>query len=117
LKEITMQVVTSQKERRRNERVPVNLDVIVTAYLGGDGARWLGKIDNLSCGGLKLIADRRFERRTLLNVHVARDGAESESMLCVHVVYVQSQPEGRWAMGCRFLKEISDQELDEFVKR
>lgn len=73
--------------------------------------QWAACILDISQGGIRLIVARRFEPRTILNIEI--DGAveEAPTLLMARVVHVTAES-GRWNLGCRFARELSEKELE-----
>ena len=72
---------------------------------------WPTRIENVSRGGLKVVIGRRLEVGTILKVEVAVADQESFSTLLARVVRAAPEPVGNWALGCAFLQEISEEEV------
>jgi PilZ domain-containing protein len=72
---------------------------------------WPAKIENVSRGGLKLVIGRRFEVGTILKVEIATEAQESLSLLLARVVRAAQECAGNWGLGCAFLQEISEEEV------
>ena len=69
------------------------------------------RIENVSQGGLKVVIGRRFEVGTILKVEIATAGEENFSMLLAQVVRAAPESVGNWGLGCAFLQEISEEEV------
>jgi len=85
------------------------------AEVGDDGETGIpAVITDISRGGLKVIAARRFEPGTVLSVELP--AVSGEAALAVLACVVRAQPHGDkdWAMGCRFSGELSDEQLQVF---
>jgi len=72
---------------------------------------WPARIENVSRGGLKIIIGRRFEVGTILKVEVATADEEIQSMLLARVVRAAPESISHWGLGCAFLQEISEDEV------
>jgi len=72
---------------------------------------WPARIENVSQGGLKVVIGRRFEVGTILKVEIATAGEENFSMLLAQVVRAAPESVGNWGLGCAFLQEISEEEV------
>src|SRR5690242_2569250 len=92
------------KERRAHARHLVNRVAKVNPSIGGTGPRWLGRIHDVSRNGLMLVAERRFEKNTFLNIRIDDDHGDELLSLFAQVVYVAPQGDGYWSMGCKFTK-------------
>jgi hypothetical protein len=72
---------------------------------------WPAKIENVSRGGLKLVVGRRFEVGTILKVEVATEVQKRGPMLLARVVRAAPESISSWDLGCVFLQEISEEEV------
>jgi hypothetical protein len=98
-------------ERRATVRYPSTLLTSLKPLGGGKNASWEAEIRDVSAGGLGLIVRRRFERGTLLAIEPAGPGAEAPALLLAQVVHATSQPHGRWLVGCKLVRELSEAEV------
>ena len=94
---------TSGIERRAFVRHFCDLGAVVDS--------WPARIENVSRGGLKVVIGRRFEVGTILKVEIATAGEENFSMLLAQVVRAAPESVGNWGLGCAFLQEISEEEV------
>ena len=106
---------TVQKERRAHVRHPVDRVAKVFPTIGGTGSRWLARLHDVSRSGLRLVAERRFEKNTFLNIRIDDDQGDELLSLFAQVVYVAPQGDGYWSMGCRFTKELSERDFNELL--
>jgi hypothetical protein len=77
---------------------------------------WSGTLRDISVGGVGVVLSRRFEPGMGLAVELP--GAEpgmSETLLA-RVVYVRRLPEGGWLLGCAFISQLSETELDSLLR-
>lgn len=77
--------------------------------------RWAATIVDISQGGVRVKLQRRFERGTGLAVELPGDAARESAVVFVKVVHVKSQDDGTWALGCKFVSELSDDEVHRLV--
>lgn len=77
--------------------------------------RWEAVIADISQGGVRLKLRRRFERGTPLAVELPGDGRREPMVVFVKVVYVRAQDDGRWALGCRFVSDLSEDEISRLL--
>ncbi len=85
-------------------RHPSSLATHCQPVVGREGARWSAVIRDFSRGGIRLVLARQLEPGTLLNVELP---ASSTSVLA-YVVHAKRLPDGQWATGCHFTRELSD---------
>jgi hypothetical protein len=70
---------------------------------------------DISRGGLKLLLAQKFERGTTLKIRTVNDGPEKLASVTAEVRYAVPTCQGKWMMGCAFLKELSEKELRSWV--
>lgn len=85
------------------------------AGFGSGENRWRGEIRDISPGGLRLILERRFERGTGLAIQLARAGADEIRTVLVKVVHVKLQLDGMWSLGCKFISDLSEEEVERLL--
>jgi hypothetical protein len=78
-------------------------------------SRWSAAIGDISLGGIRLILRRRFEPGSGLGIELpARDGSDPYTVLA-RVVHIRAMPDGSWALGCKFISELSEDELQRLL--
>jgi hypothetical protein len=70
-------------------------------------------VRNISQGGINLLVPRSFSKGTLLHVDSPEDNTSHELLACV--VQVTLPAEHSWAVGCSFLRALSEPELQAFL--
>jgi hypothetical protein len=58
---------------------------------------------------------RRFETGTALAVELPGEGDREPSMVFVRVVHVKRHADGAWKLGCRFISELSGDDVHRLV--
>jgi hypothetical protein len=71
---------------------------------------------DISREGLKLVLAQKFERGTTLKIRTVHDGPEKMGSVTAEVRYAIPTYQGKWMMGCAFLRELSEKELRSWVK-
>jgi hypothetical protein len=79
--------------------------------MGAKETQWLGMVQEVSRGGLRLLLNRRFEAGTLLQVELQGRQGGSPGQLLVRVVRVTPEASQWWVLGCAFVGEISEDEV------
>ena len=81
----------------------------------GDRTRFSAGLLNLSASGVGLLVDRFVDAGALLNVELgAKDGGAARTILAC-VVHVTERDPGQWALGCNFIRELSEDDLNALV--
>jgi hypothetical protein len=71
---------------------------------------------DISLGGIKLLSAHKSERGATLLIGKLDDGSQKAGLMTAQVRYAIPTPEGRWIMGCAFLKELDEEELLAWLK-
>ena len=74
-------------------------------------AGWDACVCDISQGGIRMRLQRRFERGTGLAVELPGDGQRESSVVFVKVVHLRKAENGMWDLGCKFVSELSDDEV------
>jgi hypothetical protein len=82
---------------------------------GDDGPPRTAHLVNLSPAGVGLLTAEKLEPGTALTVSLKRVDDQPDRALLACVVYQTERPDGMWAVGCNFLHELSETELDELL--
>jgi hypothetical protein len=85
------------------------------AAWGRKDAQWPAVISDLSHGGARLIVGRRFEMGVALGIELPGGDGEEPYMVLAKVVHVQATPDGSWALGCKFISELGEDELQRLL--
>lgn len=103
-------------ERRAWVRNSCELDYVCQPLALTNVDRWLGKILDISRSGLSLVMDRRFERGTILVIELQDDAAAVAAPFLARVARcVSRKPD--WLIGCTFVRELDDDELQALVSQ
>jgi hypothetical protein len=79
---------------------------------GGD--IFVGDVVNISPTGIGMIVENPLTPGTVISVDLARPGYNAVSILSC-VVYMTQREDGRWAVGCNFIRELTHQELNDLI--
>jgi hypothetical protein len=79
-----------------------------------DQVWWMGNVRNLSGSGIAFIIQHRFEPGMILTLEVENAGQTFSNTLQVQVVRVLPQGDS-WFLGCTFLEELTDDEVQALV--
>jgi hypothetical protein len=78
-------------------------------------ARWSATIRNISLGGANVNLRRRFEPGTGLAIELPGSGGGEPYTVLARVVHVRAQPDGSWALGCKFVSELGEDEVQRLL--
>jgi hypothetical protein len=100
-----------QEETRASLRHPCELPTTCQPPSAwGRKDPWPATIRDISTGGLSLALSRRFERGAGLAIELPGEAGTASTVLA-RVTHVRPHPDGGWILGCSFISELSDQEL------
>jgi hypothetical protein len=66
---------------------------------------------NVSAGGVAMRSVRSFERGTLLQLEFRGLDGQPLAPRLARVVHAKPIPEGGWTLGCTFVRELSDEDV------
>ena len=99
------------KERRKACRYPAALSA--SCYPVRDSEHpWPGRVQDLSCHGMRLELPRRFEPGAILGVDLFDKQAQPLTSVCVRVCWVRQASPKTWGCGCMYGSEMSASDLD-----
>ena len=80
--------------------------------VGGEdaGARPAGVL-NLSASGVGLLVPEAVENGALLSVELRASARPCTRTMLACVVHVNARPDGRWALGCNFIRSLSEEDM------
>jgi hypothetical protein len=79
-------------------------------------SKWEAHIRNVSRSGIGLLLPRRFERGTGLAIDVPGGHGAAPHTVFARIVRVLEEPDACWFVGCTFLSELSDADLQVLVQ-
>jgi hypothetical protein len=104
-------------DQRGRVRLPARGTVVFQVLPGDDGPPRTAQLVNLSQAGLGLISDDPLEPGTALTVSLKRRHGRPDRSVVACVVYQSRGCDGRWEVGCNFLHELAEKELNELLGR
>jgi hypothetical protein len=98
-------------ERRVWLRLPCDLQTVCQPAEGGEAVRFAARVQDISRGGISLLASRPFEKGALLCVELPGAELDSTCHVLAYVIRVVARASGEWILGCTFATELRDEEL------
>jgi hypothetical protein len=77
--------------------------------------RWNATICDISQGGARLLMPRRFEKGTGLAIELPGDLERESAIVFVKVIHLRREDDGSWILGCKFVSELSEDELQRLL--
>lgn len=70
------------------------------------------KIFNISAGGIGLVSDNKLDRGTLLSLELMGATKSAARRTQARVVHVTDRSDGKFLLGCTFVRELTDADLE-----
>src|SRR5262249_49137100 len=102
-------------ERRAWVRYSCDLNSSCQPLAATTKLSWTAKVHDISCGGIALLLERRFQRGTLLSVQLLGTDGDASDTLMAQVVRVQALPNRTWLLGCRFNHPLAEKDLEQLL--
>lgn len=106
----------SSSDQRTWMRFPSRIKAVYQPVGADDPSKHPAEVLNISASGVGLIVSRSVETGTLLSIDLAPPtaGARPRTMLAC-VVHASSQSPSEWALGCNFIQELGEEDLQALV--
>ena len=106
--------MTASKEHRLWVRYSSSPETPFQA--GSEQVSWSAQVQDISRGGVSLLGNHPFDPGTVLKIDLPLTDAVIPATILAKVVHASAKPNGVWALGCAFIKELREQELQALVK-
>jgi serine/threonine-protein kinase len=103
------------KERRRNQRFPVEVAAACRAMVNAAGKRWPAWVIDISIVGVCLRGPRRFEVGNILEINLTSPNGDSTVNLIGRVRWNQADASKAWLHGCELVSPLSNEEVSAIV--
>lgn len=110
-------VPTKSGDQRAWVRSPAHGTVSYQPVPGTASSPLTAELVNLAPAGIGMLVSERMEAGTLLTLTLHRRDGGPDRQLLAYAVYVTDHPDGKWAVGCNFLHELTEKELNDLVWR
>jgi hypothetical protein len=78
-------------------------------------SRAAATIIDISQGGVRILLQRRFEVGTGLSVELPGAAPRQATVVFVKVIHVRDEGNGIWSLGCQFVQELGEDELERLL--
>lgn len=100
-----------EDDRRSAERHLCSMEATSQSLESVQPLSWGAVVNDISSGGLSVTICYPFRAGTFLSIDLQTPQGMVRSMM-VRVVHVQDRNDGKWRLGCEFLKPLSDSEFE-----
>jgi hypothetical protein len=104
-------------DQRAWVRSPASGTVSYRVLPGNQSSQKTAELVNLAPAGIGIIVSDRLEAGSMITLTIPRRDGGPERQLLAYAVYVTDHQEGKWAVGCNFLHELTEKELTDLVWR
>jgi hypothetical protein len=99
------------RDRRGSRRFPVRLEGCCRIEGAKDPRVWPVRVQDISVSGVALLLDRPVEPGTVLTVELCHSDERPPHRVTVRVLHLQPRSRTEWRIGCQFMPDLSDREL------
>jgi c-di-GMP-binding flagellar brake protein YcgR len=96
-------------------RFPCDVKALCQVVAEPQTEPWPARVLNISPTGIGLLVARAIDTGTLLSLELQGPAEPSAHTMLACVVHVTVSPDGQWALGCNFIRELSEAELQALV--
>jgi c-di-GMP-binding flagellar brake protein YcgR len=98
-------------DQRQWKRFPCAVTATYQLAASDDPRQFPAKVLDISASGVGLLVDRAVENGTLLSVELHNAPATTAKILLACVVHMRRQSDTAWALGCNFIRSLSEEDL------
>ncbi len=87
-------------------------------FVAGDNAEpesYEARVENISPSGIALVVPDPVETGVLLSIEIHAAAGTAARTILACVVHAARQQDGQWALGCNFIRELSEADLQVLV--
>src|SRR5262249_26375161 len=99
------------EDNRSWMRFPCDVKALCQVVADEEAEAWPVQVLNLSPTGIGLLVSRAIDTGTLLSLELQGPSEPAPHTILACVVHVTVQHDGRWALGCNFIRQLSEAEL------
>jgi PilZ domain len=107
----------SGPEQRRWVRFPCNFDIRYRVIEGVEGVARNAAVLDISASGIGLATPQPVPGGTLLSLELSVAQGRSPFRILACVVRTGHQQDGRWMLGCNFIRQLQESELQQILHR
>lgn len=102
---------TQAADQRIWERFPCRVEAKYSVMRAADPTTQAATVVNISANGVALQVRRAIDVGSLLNLQLRRSGEHTDLEILACVVRVTPQPNGEQLLGCNFISELDDKQI------
>jgi hypothetical protein len=98
-------------DQRQWKRYACNITATYQIIAGDDPTEYAARVLDISPTGVGLHVDRAVDNGALLSVQLHNSSGTVEKTMLTCVVHVNPLSDGAWALGCNFIRPLSEEDL------
>lgn len=103
---------TEPLDQRAWERFPCRVEASFTLLRAPEAGSREATVVNISANGVGLLVNAQVEVGAVLTLRLHRTGERSDLEILACVVRVTAPDEGQWLLGCNFISELTDTQME-----
>ncbi len=89
---------------------------VAETQAGSEQVSWSAQIQDISRGGVSLLGNQSFDPGTVLKIDLPNSDQVVPVTVLARVVHANAKPNGVWALGCAFVKDLREEELQALLQ-
>jgi len=89
---------------------------VAETQAGSEQVAWSAQIQDISRGGVSLLGNQSFDPGTVLKIDLPNSDQVVPVTVLARVVHTSAKPNGVWALGCAFVKDLREEELQALLR-
>jgi hypothetical protein len=103
--------------RRAWSRFPLDRAVAYRSLRTADEQKQLARAVDISVTGIGLVVHEPIEAGAVLSLDIMAGPGQPEKVMQVCVVRAGSETQGQWRLGCNFIRQLQEDELQAFLSQ
>jgi c-di-GMP-binding flagellar brake protein YcgR len=99
-------------DQRQWKRFPSSVTANYQLVARDDLRQYSARVLDISASGVGLLVERAIENGTLLSVELHNAAGTVERTMLACIVHVTRQAANEWALGCNFIRSLSEEDLE-----
>jgi c-di-GMP-binding flagellar brake protein YcgR len=85
-------------------------------YLAEDVAYLRAWLQDISLTGIGLLLSKALDTGLFVTIQIKCENSEKTFSLCAHVIHSTQLATGDWIVGCQFVEQLNDDDLDHLLR-
>ena len=89
---------------------------VAETQAGSEQVSWSAQIQDISRGGVSLLGNQSFDPGTVLKIDLPNSDQVVPVTVLARVVHASAKPNGVCVLGCAFVKDLGEEELQALLQ-